>query len=142
MKILVVGASQGTGALCVRSALARGHSVSAFSRNPAKLDITHAALTKIAGDFHDAASVRGAVAGHDAVIVCAAPKVRAHRGIDRRAIVDLSRRSRRLHGGSVRVDDVGGQSRSARRVTHAHTQRARGLRSIAAGSLVKREDKQ
>jgi uncharacterized protein YbjT (DUF2867 family) len=30
MKILVVGASQGTGALCVKSALAKGHSVSAF----------------------------------------------------------------------------------------------------------------
>jgi len=74
MKILVVGASQGTGALCVKSALARGHSVSAFSRNPAKLDITHAALKKIAGDFHDAASVRGAVAGQDAVIISAAPK--------------------------------------------------------------------
>ncbi len=74
MKILVVGASQGTGALCVKSALARGHSVSAFSRNPAKLDITHAALTKITGDFHDGASVRGAVTGHDALIICAAPK--------------------------------------------------------------------
>jgi uncharacterized protein YbjT (DUF2867 family) len=73
MKILVVGASQGTGALCVKSALAKGHSVSAFSRTPAKLDVTHAALTKVAGDFHDAASVRSAVAGHDAAIICASP---------------------------------------------------------------------
>ncbi len=75
MNILVVGASQGTGALCVKSALARGHSVSAFSRTPAKLDLTHAALTKIAGDFHDAASVRRAVGGHDAVIICAGTKL-------------------------------------------------------------------
>jgi uncharacterized protein YbjT (DUF2867 family) len=74
MKILVVGASQGTGALCVKAALAKGHSVSAFSRTPAKLGITHSALTKIAGDFHDEASVRGSVAGHDALIICAAPK--------------------------------------------------------------------
>jgi uncharacterized protein YbjT (DUF2867 family) len=73
MKILVLGASQGTGALCVKAALAKGHSVSAFSRTPTKLDVTHAALTKIAGDFHDATSVRGAVAGHDAVIICASP---------------------------------------------------------------------
>src|ERR1700690_2113739 len=73
MKILVVGASQGTGALCVKSALAKGHSVSAFSRTPAKLELTHPALTKVAGDFHDAASVRSAVAGHDAVIICASP---------------------------------------------------------------------
>jgi hypothetical protein len=35
--------------------------VSAFSRSRAKLDITHPALTKIAGDFDDAAAVRGAV---------------------------------------------------------------------------------
>lgn len=74
MKILVVGASQGTGALCVKSALARGHSVRAFSRSPAKLDIAHAALTKIVGDFHDAASVRAAVADQEAVIISAAPK--------------------------------------------------------------------
>jgi uncharacterized protein YbjT (DUF2867 family) len=73
MKILVLGASQGTGALSVKSALAKGHSVSAFSRTPAKLDVTHAALTKIAGDFHDEASVHSAVAGHDAVIICASP---------------------------------------------------------------------
>jgi uncharacterized protein YbjT (DUF2867 family) len=73
MKILVLGASRGTGALCVKAALAKGHAVGAFSRTPAKLDVSHPALTKIAGDFHDAASVRGAVAGHDAVIICASP---------------------------------------------------------------------
>jgi putative NADH-flavin reductase len=73
MKIVVIGASQGAGALCVKSALAKGHSVSAFSRTPTKLDVTHPALTKVAGDFHDAASVRSAVAGHDAVIICASP---------------------------------------------------------------------
>jgi uncharacterized protein YbjT (DUF2867 family) len=73
MKILVLGASRGTGALCVKSALAEGHSVSAFSRTPAKLDVTNPALTKVAGDFHDAASVRSAVAGHDAVIICVSP---------------------------------------------------------------------
>jgi uncharacterized protein YbjT (DUF2867 family) len=73
MKILVIGASQGTGALCVKAALAKGHSVSAFSRTPTKLDLTHPALTKVAGDFHDAASMRSAVAGHDAVIITASP---------------------------------------------------------------------
>jgi uncharacterized protein YbjT (DUF2867 family) len=73
MKIVVMGASQGTGALCVKAALAKGYTVSAFSRTPAKLDITHAALTKVAGDFHDAAAVSRAVAGQDAVIICASP---------------------------------------------------------------------
>jgi putative NADH-flavin reductase len=73
MKILVLGASHGTGALCVKSALAKGHTVTAFSRMPAKLDLTHPALTKVAGDFHDEASVHSAVAGHDAVIICVSP---------------------------------------------------------------------
>lgn len=73
MKILVLGASQGTGALCVKAALAKGHAVTAFSRTPSKLDVAHAALTKVAGDFHDAASVGAAVAGQDAVIICASP---------------------------------------------------------------------
>jgi len=73
MKILVLGASQGTGALCVKAALAKGHAVTAFSRTPTKLDVTHPALTKVAGDFHDAASVSRAVADHDAVIICASP---------------------------------------------------------------------
>ncbi len=70
MKILVMGASQGTGALCVKSALAKGHTVTAFARTPAKLELTDPKLTKLAGDFHSADSVKSAVAGHDAVIVC------------------------------------------------------------------------
>jgi uncharacterized protein YbjT (DUF2867 family) len=70
MKILVLGASQGTGALSVEAALAQGHTVTAFARTPSKLAITHAQLTKVAGNFHDAASVRAAVKDHDAVIIC------------------------------------------------------------------------
>ena len=69
MKILVLGASQGTGALVVKAALDRGHQVTAFARSPQKLKLEHANLTRLAGDFHDAASVRDAVAGHDAVVV-------------------------------------------------------------------------
>lgn len=71
MKILVLGASQGTGALVVKAALARGHQVTAFARSPQKLAIEHPNLTRRVGDFHDAASVADAVAGHDAVVVTA-----------------------------------------------------------------------
>ena len=73
MNTLVIGASQGTGALCVKAALAKGHTVSAFSRTPTKLGLTHPALNLIAGDFHDKASVSSAVSGHDAVIITASP---------------------------------------------------------------------
>jgi uncharacterized protein YbjT (DUF2867 family) len=71
MKILVIGASRGTGALAVGAALDKGHDVTAFSRNPKNLALEHAKLTRHAGDFHAAADVDAAVAGHDAVIVTA-----------------------------------------------------------------------
>jgi uncharacterized protein YbjT (DUF2867 family) len=71
MRILIVGASQGTGALAVEAALARGHEVTAFARSPDKLTVQHPKLTRLKGDFHQKASVDGAVPGHDAVIVTA-----------------------------------------------------------------------
>ena len=71
MKILVLGASQGTGALVVTEALARGHDVTAFARSPEKLQLAGPRLQKVSGDFHDAASVKSAVAGHDAVVITA-----------------------------------------------------------------------
>jgi uncharacterized protein YbjT (DUF2867 family) len=71
MRILVIGASQGTGALTVRAALAKGHQVTAFARSPQKLVLEHAQLERVTGDFHQAASVEPAIAGHDAVIVTA-----------------------------------------------------------------------
>jgi uncharacterized protein YbjT (DUF2867 family) len=71
MNVLVIGASQGTGALVVRSALDKGHHVTAFARSPQKLAIEHAHLKKMAGDFHQASAVDAAVPGHDAVILTA-----------------------------------------------------------------------
>jgi|SRR5580658_861261 uncharacterized protein YbjT (DUF2867 family) len=71
MKILVLGASQGTGAEAVRAGLARGHDVTAFARSPDKLVLENSRLTRLKGDFHSPESVDGAVGGHDAVIVTA-----------------------------------------------------------------------
>lgn len=71
MRILVVGASQGTGALVVAEALQRGHEVTAFARHPERLVVADPRLTLRPGDFHDQAAVAGAVAGHDAVIITA-----------------------------------------------------------------------
>jgi uncharacterized protein YbjT (DUF2867 family) len=71
MNILVIGASQGTGALAVRAALDKGHKVTAFARSPQKLVLDHPQLRRLTGDFHQAASVDAAVPGHDAVIVTA-----------------------------------------------------------------------
>ena len=71
LKILVIGASQGTGALAVKTALAHGHTVTAFSRNPDKLGMDAPNLRKVSGDFHRAEDVRKAMPGQDAVIITA-----------------------------------------------------------------------
>jgi uncharacterized protein YbjT (DUF2867 family) len=80
MRILVIGASQGTGACAVRAALERGHDVTAFARNPHKLRLEHPRLTRREGDFHQPASVHAAMPGHDAVILTAsATRLKAFR---------------------------------------------------------------
>lgn len=71
MRLLIIGASQGTGAQAVKAALERGHEVTAFARSPDKLVLDSAKLTRRQGDFHQRASVDAVVPGHDAVIITA-----------------------------------------------------------------------
>lgn len=69
MNLLVIGGTRGCGAEAVKDGLARGHRVTAFSRNPGKLAVTHSNLRTVSGDFHDETSVHAVVAGHDAVVL-------------------------------------------------------------------------
>ncbi|HEX7452508.1 MAG TPA: SDR family oxidoreductase [Polyangiaceae bacterium] len=71
MRILIIGASHGTGAEAAKNALERGHAVTAFARSPQKLVLEHPHLARLQGDFHQADSVAKAVPGHDAVIITA-----------------------------------------------------------------------
>ena len=57
-----------TGQLVVQELLAKGHSVRAFLRDPAKLPLRDEKLHVIAGDARDAAAVDAAVEGAEAVI--------------------------------------------------------------------------
>jgi putative NADH-flavin reductase len=68
MKLLILGATGGTGQQVVAQALAQGHIVTAFARRPEAVTTQHANLTAIQGDIIDAAAVATAVAGHEAVI--------------------------------------------------------------------------
>jgi uncharacterized protein YbjT (DUF2867 family) len=52
----------------VAGALAQGHAVTAFSRHPETLTISHANLTTVAGDATDPEAIAHALPGHDAVI--------------------------------------------------------------------------
>lgn len=68
MRLLVFGASGGTGREIVRQALERGHDVTAFVRNPARLRLRHERLAIAQGNVMEAASVDAAMPGHDAVL--------------------------------------------------------------------------
>src|SRR5688572_8307075 len=67
MKLLIIGATGGTGRELVDQALEGGHSVTAFARDPSPLG-EREGLELVAGDVLDPAAVERAVAGHDAVL--------------------------------------------------------------------------
>ena len=70
MNIIVFGATGGVGRHVVRQALEEGFGVTAFARNPAKLDILHEKLRVVRGDAFNPGEVSAAIAGHDAVVSC------------------------------------------------------------------------
>ena len=68
LRLLIIGATGGTGRQLVTQALAQGHEVTALARNPAKMSLQHAKLKIVPGDVLDPASLQGAVQGQDAVL--------------------------------------------------------------------------
>lgn len=68
MKLLVFGPTGGTGRQLVEQALAQGHIVTAFARNPAKLALKHENLQVFEGDVRNFASVEEAMQDQDAVL--------------------------------------------------------------------------
>ena len=68
-KVLVVGATGGTGRATIEELVKAGHRVTAFSRHADALADASELVTAFNGDATDPADVDRAVAGHDAVIV-------------------------------------------------------------------------
>lgn len=68
MKLLVFGSTGSVGRQLVRQAVEYGHAVTAFSRTPSKLGITHDNLKVVQGDVLDLSPVERAVQGQDAVL--------------------------------------------------------------------------
>jgi putative NADH-flavin reductase len=68
MKLVIFGATGTVGRQVVQQALEQGHTVTAFARNLAKLDIQHRQLRLAAGDVMDTSAVEQAVRGQDAVV--------------------------------------------------------------------------
>jgi len=67
-RLLIVGATGGTGRQLVAQALERGFTVTALVRSPSKLQADHPQLTVIQGDVLDYASVEAAMRGQEAVV--------------------------------------------------------------------------
>ena len=68
MKILVLGASGGTGRHVVEQALGHGHDVVALVRDPSRFRLWNEHLKVVTGDVTDPVAVQTAVQGCDAVI--------------------------------------------------------------------------
>lgn len=67
-RILIIGATGGTGRELVKQALDRGHTVTALVRNPSKLQHYQSRITVIQGDVLDTSSVEKAMHNQDAVV--------------------------------------------------------------------------
>jgi putative NADH-flavin reductase len=70
LRVLIIGATGGTGRQLVQQALDLGHQVTALVRNPAKLKIEHPNLKVLKGNVLDYASIEAAMPGQS-VVVCA-----------------------------------------------------------------------
>jgi len=68
MKLVVFGATGASGREMVEQALAAGHEVTAFARNPAAINLKHPKLKVVEGDALHSESVSQAIEGQDAVL--------------------------------------------------------------------------
>ncbi len=68
MRLAIFGPTGGTGRRLVERAIAEGHEVTAFVRNPSRMRARHRRLKIVVGDASDVAKVRAAVAGNEVVI--------------------------------------------------------------------------
>jgi nucleoside-diphosphate-sugar epimerase len=68
LRVLVIGATGGTGRQLVQRALDQGHRVTAFVRDPTRLHVEHANLRIVIGNVLDYASVEPAMRGQSAVL--------------------------------------------------------------------------
>jgi putative NADH-flavin reductase len=67
VNLLIIGASRGVGGQLVQQALKAGHTVTAMARHPRNLPREEARLRIVAGDILEAAQVREALRGQEAV---------------------------------------------------------------------------
>jgi len=75
MKLIVLGATGGTGIEIVRQAVECGHSVTAFVRSPEKLNLLRDRITVKQGDLLNCAELKQVIKDHNAVLSGFGPRV-------------------------------------------------------------------
>jgi len=75
MKLVVLGATGGTGLEIVRQSIERGHSVTAFVRNPEGLKQFAGQVSLVQGDLLNSAELGSVIAGHDVVLSGFGPRL-------------------------------------------------------------------
>jgi putative NADH-flavin reductase len=80
MKLVVLGATGGTGGELVRQGIEHGHAVTAFVRSPERLKPFRGRITIKQGDLLDSLQLEEAIKGHDAVLSAFGPRVPISKG--------------------------------------------------------------
>ncbi|HKW76490.1 MAG TPA: SDR family oxidoreductase [Terriglobales bacterium] len=75
MKLLILGATGGTGLEVVRRGIERGHSITAFVRSPERLKSFGNQINIRHGDLLNPAELENALHGHDAVVSAFGPRL-------------------------------------------------------------------
>jgi putative NADH-flavin reductase len=75
MKLIVLGATGGTGLEIVRQAVEHGHAVTAFVRSPERLKRFWNHITVKQGDLLNSAELGSIIKGYDAVLSGFGPRV-------------------------------------------------------------------
>jgi putative NADH-flavin reductase len=73
MRLLIIGATGGTGLQVTRQAVEHGHSVTAFVRSPQKLGVLRDRVAVVDGDPRSVVDLQAILPGHDAVISALGP---------------------------------------------------------------------
>jgi putative NADH-flavin reductase len=68
MKLLIVGATGGTGRQLIKQGLEAGHEITVFARKPGKVKLKHPRLRLVQGNVMQMESLEEAVTGQDAVL--------------------------------------------------------------------------